>query len=138
MREERLEVSVTFDERRGIAKSACRATGPLPLCHLAGAALHLVAGGKVAARYFAWTGSCTSRPGEGVGGTGRPIGMWIVYPSAPTVVPPLTAFNSISVSVWCSSFELSLALLMIFSIKAKRRAARATHRTLTQRPKLLI
>ena len=34
MREERLEVSVTFDERRGIAKSACRATGPLPLrCH---------------------------------------------------------------------------------------------------------
>jgi hypothetical protein len=28
---ERLEVSVRFDERRGyVAKSACRATGPLP------------------------------------------------------------------------------------------------------------
>ena len=110
MREERLEVSVTFDEQRGIAKSACRATGPLPLCHLAGAALHLVAGGKVAPRYFAWTGSCTSRPGEGVGGTGSPIGMWIVYPSAPTVEPPVTAANSLSASARSSS----LALLMIF------------------------
>jgi hypothetical protein len=31
MRDERLEVSVSFDERRGyVAGSACRATGPLP------------------------------------------------------------------------------------------------------------
>jgi hypothetical protein len=47
MREERLELSVTFDERRGIAKSACRATGPLPLARDGGGGPPLGRGGPL-------------------------------------------------------------------------------------------